>query len=115
MLHLHLADDFGLVEGWIVGEEGFGGVESQGLETGLEQFFRHLAPFHDEEAEFLAELLLSQGGDLFYGVFGNHWIIIDPLCVIASEVKQSRVVCLDCFVVPPRNDDASKVRKKAAP
>ena len=32
-----------------------------------------------------------------------------PLCVIASVAKQSRhevieIFCLDCFVVPPRND-----------
>ena len=38
----------------------------------MEQFFRHFAPFHDEKAKFLAELLLAQRSDLFYGVLGDH-------------------------------------------
>ena len=60
LFHLHLADDFCFGESRIISEESFSGIESNGFEIGLEQLFRHLVSFHDEEAEFFAEFLLPE-------------------------------------------------------
>ena len=72
LLHLHIADRLGIPGNGMIGKESLCGIESHDRKVGGEELFRHLAAFHDEEAEFLAELLLTQRGDLFYGVLGNH-------------------------------------------
>ena len=72
LLHLHLGSHFGLGESRIISEESLGGIKPDRVEIGMEQLFHHLAPFHDEEPQFLAELLLPQRGDLLNGVLGNH-------------------------------------------
>ena len=60
LLHLHLADAFGVGEGRVGFGEGLGGIDPHRFEVGTEQFLHHFASFHNEEAELFPEFLLFQ-------------------------------------------------------